>query len=653
MAGGSSAVAGAAAAAGWNIVTAPVTGAGNDILLGSACANSVTCWAVGATLANGGEADALIEGWNGSSWSLADTPVTPGFPGAVLFGATCWGGAECWAVGGGTGSQGGDATGVLTEEWNGAGWKYVPAPTPAGAVAGFLEGVNCVASSDCWAVGFTTDSNGGALNALTEHWNGSTWSVVAAAGSGQTYDQLVGVSCVTPSDCWAVGSAGPVQQNPNFLPIFPRAVGDQGLVEHWDGTRWSAVTSPNFPAPSGAYLSGITCVTAVDCWTSGSTTDSSGTSSGALMEHWNGSDWSTTATPDPPGSSASILDGVACTGASHCWASGSVGPFGGGGGSQFQPNHFIESWNGSSWSIQPSPDVTALSFLSSVTCQANSACWVVGSSDSGVTTQFNSLIEQLVLPAATTQGLVMSAGDGGIFAFGNAAFYGSMGGSHLNAPVVGVASTPDGGGYWEVASDGGIFAFGNAAFYGSMGGSHLNAPVVGIASTPDGGGYWEVASDGGIFAFGDATFDGSMGGSHLNAPVVGVASTPDGGGYWEVASDGGIFAFGDATFYGSTGSMALNRPIAGMTANPNGRGYWLVASDGGVFTFGSTGYFGSVPGQQIVSAVPVVGISATPDGRGYWLVGDDGSLYSYGDARFLGSLVGTPLVAPVSGMAST
>ena len=52
-----------------------------------------------------------------------------------------------------------------------------------------------------------------------------------------------------------------------------------------------------------------------------------------------------------------------------------------------------------------------------------------------------------------------------------------------------------------VASDGGIFAFGNASFHGSMGGAHLNQPIVGMAAASDGGGYWMVASDGGIFAF--------------------------------------------------------------------------------------------------------------------------------------------------------
>ena len=79
-------------------------------------------------------------------------------------------------------------------------------------------------------------------------------------------------------------------------------------------------------------------------------------------------------------------------------------------------------------------------------------------------------------------------------------------------------------GYWEVASDGGIFAFGDAAFAGSMGGRPLNAPIVAFAATPDGKGYWEVASDGGIFAFGDAAFAGSMGGQHLNAPIVAFAA---------------------------------------------------------------------------------------------------------------------------------
>ncbi len=87
-----------------------------------------------------------------------------------------------------------------------------------------------------------------------------------------------------------------------------------------------------------------------------------------------------------------------------------------------------------------------------------------------------------------------------------------------------------------------------------MGGQHLNRPIVGMASTADGGGYWLVAADGGIFSFGDATFFGSTGSLRLNKPIVGMAATPDGGGYWLVASDGGIFSYGDARFHGSAGA---------------------------------------------------------------------------------------------------
>ena len=82
----------------------------------------------------------------------------------------------------------------------------------------------------------------------------------------------------------------------------------------------------------------------------------------------------------------------------------------------------------------------------------------------------------------------------------------------LNQPIVGMAATPSGRGYWLVAGDGGVFAFGDAAFFGSTGAIRLNQPIVGMAATPSGHGYWLVARDGGVFAFGDAAFFGSTGG---------------------------------------------------------------------------------------------------------------------------------------------
>jgi hypothetical protein len=116
--------------------------------------------------------------------------------------------------------------------------------------------------------------------------------------------------------------------------------------------------------------------------------------------------------------------------------------------------------------------------------------------------------------------------------------------------MVGFASTPDGGGYWQCGPDGGVFCFGNAGFFGSMGGKPLSHPVVDMAATPDGQGYALAAADGGVFAFGNVGFEGSMGGQKLNSPVCGIEIDPDGTGYWLVAEDGGVFAF-KAPFHGS------------------------------------------------------------------------------------------------------
>jgi len=131
----------------------------------------------------------------------------------------------------------------------------------------------------------------------------------------------------------------------------------------------------------------------------------------------------------------------------------------------------------------------------------------------------------------------------------------------------GIASTPDGGGYWLVGIDGGVFAYGDAAFYGSMGAHQVIAPVDGIARTSDGHGYWLVSYDGGVFAFGDAQFSGSMGGKPLNSLMVGIAGNPNGPGYWTAAQDGGVFAFGGAPFLGSMGNRVLARPVYGIAAS--------------------------------------------------------------------------------------
>ena len=132
-----------------------------------------------------------------------------------------------------------------------------------------------------------------------------------------------------------------------------------------------------------------------------------------------------------------------------------------------------------------------------------------------------------------------------------------------------------------------VLAFGDASFHGSTGAVDLYRPLVGMAATPTGDGYWLVASDGGIFAFGDAGYHGSTGTIRLNQPIVGMAATPTGNGYWLVASDGGIFAFGDAGYHGSGTAPDRYRRFVGMAATPTGNGYWLVTSGECVFSGGT------------------------------------------------------------------
>ncbi|HUZ08618.1 MAG TPA: hypothetical protein VMU76_00400 [Acidimicrobiales bacterium] len=115
------------------------------------------------------------------------------------------------------------------------------------------------------------------------------------------------------------------------------------------------------------------------------------------------------------------------------------------------------------------------------------------------------------------------SGAGKVSAFGDAGFMGDTTGLATAGEPTGMAATPDGRGYWLAFSDGGVFAFGDATFAGSMAGKPINAPMVGIAGSP-GGGYWTVGGDGGVFSFGGAPFLGSMARQPLASPVVAIAA---------------------------------------------------------------------------------------------------------------------------------
>jgi len=256
---------------------------------------------------------------------------------------------------------------------------------------------------------------------------------------------------------------------------------------------------------------------------------------------------------------------------------------------------------------------------------------------------FNGLAPPGTKAAGGSSGYWMVGSDGGVFAFGNAGYLGSLPGIgvHVN-DIVGVVPTSDGKGYWMVGSDGGVFAFGDAGFVGSLPGIGVHvANIVGVVPTSDGKGYWMVGSDGGVFAFGDAGFVGSLPGIgvHVN-DIVGVVPTHDGRGYWMVGSDGGVFAFGDAGFLGSLPGIGMHvNNIVGVVPTANTQGYWMVGKDGGVFAFGDAGYLGSLPGIG-VHVSNIVGVVPTSDAAGYWMVGSDGGVFAFGDAGFVGSLPG-------------
>ena len=180
-------------------------------------------------------------------------------------------------------------------------------------------------------------------------------------------------------------------------------------------------------------------------------------------------------------------------------------------------------------------------------------------------------------PGSASAG-VQSTAPASVSAFGDAAAYGAPAGGGLNAPLAGIASTPDGKGYWLLGADGGVFTYGDAGFYGSHA-TGVYSPLVGIARTPDGRGYWIAGNSGVVYNFGDA----SSGGNNYYAgaaPVVGIAATPKSMGYWLVAADGGVFSFGSARFYGSTGSNppASSTPVVAMASSASGGGYWLATT---------------------------------------------------------------------------
>ena len=260
--------------------------------------------------------------------------------------------------------------------------------------------------------------------------------------------------------------------------------------------------------------------------------------------------------------------------------------------------------------------------------------------------------------APSDHGYWLVGGDGGIFSFGAAQFYGSTGSLDLQRAVVGITPTANDGGYWLVAADGGIFSFGDTAFYGSVPGlglapagtpgpgKRLNAPIVGVVPSSDGGGYFMVASDGGVFAFGDARYEGSCPGIGGCAGAA-VAVMPDasGNGYWVVTATGNVYSFGDAQYDGAPGPKDV--PVTAAVRTPDGGGYWILFANGSLCSYGDAAYYGGLASGEAPSIDPATSVFTDDGSHGYWIATANGAVYPFGQAPNDGGMSQLAMNAPV------
>lgn len=262
----------------WSAVPTPALPSGDfGQLRGVTAVASDNVWAVGET-GNIAPFNSLIEHWDGTKWSIVSSPNTSAI--GILNAVTAISANNIWAVG----------SGGLIEHFNGTNWSIVSAP----AGTGNLHGVSGSSSSDIWAVG------GVGRHPATQvlHFNGTTWSIVSSPSPA--FDSVLeSVVAIAPNNAWAVGvtNVGPTQT----------------LIEHWNGATWSVVSSPN-GGGSGTNanngLNGVAAVSATNIWAVGFFTDPTTGFEQTLTEHFDGTRWSIIASPDATTNGQNTLNGV-------------------------------------------------------------------------------------------------------------------------------------------------------------------------------------------------------------------------------------------------------------------------------------------------------------------------------------------------------
>ncbi|HEY3946436.1 MAG TPA: hypothetical protein VGL78_14510 [Solirubrobacteraceae bacterium] len=241
-----------------------------------------------------------------------------------------------------------------------SGWKVQPSPNPGGAMDSQLFGVSCASSRTCTAVGDST-KDFTVFSTLAERWTGTKWSIQHTPTPGGTYGDLYAVSCAGAKTCISVG---------DYEPSGTAVV---ALAERFNGKKWSVLHPLNPAGASGSALRGVSCISARACTAVGDYTNAGVDQT--LVQRWNGKVWAIKRTPNPSGANLSVLNAVTCTSRSACTAVGTSRN-----GSAVYTT-LTERWNGTKWSINPSPNPAGSQHaeLDSVSCTAAGGCIAVGS----------------------------------------------------------------------------------------------------------------------------------------------------------------------------------------------------------------------------------------------------------------------------------
>jgi uncharacterized membrane protein len=244
------------------------------------CPAASLCFADGATelSAHGYSYDAaVIDRWNGTTWSRVTDPAVPDATITNLGGIACASASNCWATGTWiydlNPAQGPTRGGALGYHWNGRDWTGVQIENVKYPGGGFLSSMSCPTATMCMGGGIQEDPANYHEYPYVQKWNGSTWTSEPIGTATGTIEFIYGVSCATTQMCMSVGY---VQSGVS-------------LIEEWNGSSWAAVPSPNGPGDS-SILYADTCTSTSNCWAVGGSRGSS--TSGSLIERWNGTAWS-------------------------------------------------------------------------------------------------------------------------------------------------------------------------------------------------------------------------------------------------------------------------------------------------------------------------------------------------------------------------